>query len=299
MKASDREERIICLGSAHWDVIGQSEARMTHGQDVRGIIERRSGGVAGNIAVFLAQRALPVTLLAAVGNDAEGEQLLQQARAEGIDVDQVYKHASLPTDRYMAIESDDTLLAAIADTRCLEAAQEHIMAPLLDGRLGSAEQPWQGCMVVDGNLAPELLQRLAKAPELAAADLRVVSASNSKAERLRCFLNCERASLYVNAEEAASLLESKHCTARAAARELSTGALRSVVVTDGAVEVAQAIGAELYTATPKRVSRCRLTGAGDFLVAAHIAALRQGMQTQQALEYAVEQATSYVAGNSL
>ena len=75
----------------------------------------------------------------------------------------------------MAMEAQGTLVAALADAHSLEAAGARILAPLQDGRLGSAAAPWGGPVALDGNLTEALLAEIAESPVFAAADLRVAA----------------------------------------------------------------------------------------------------------------------------
>ena len=102
----------------------------------------------------------------------------------GMITDHIYRSEDLPTDRYMAIEGANGLIAAIADAHSLEAAGDKILSPLIDGRLGSLLAPFAGLIALDGNLTTQLLAEIAVSPLFAAADLRVAPASPGKAERL-------------------------------------------------------------------------------------------------------------------
>jgi len=112
-----------------------------------------------NIAMALNRLNLRTALLSAIGQDAEGQELLRAAKALGLVTDFVHISPTLPTDRYMAVEGANGLIAAIADAHSLEAAGDKILAPLLDGRLANAAQPWKGMVALDGNLTHEMLKR--------------------------------------------------------------------------------------------------------------------------------------------
>jgi sugar/nucleoside kinase (ribokinase family) len=115
---------------------------MRLGSDVPGRITGLPGGVAMNIAMTLRRFGLTPALLTAIGRDAEGRELLAACRRMGLVTDHVYRSDDLPTDRYMAIEGANGLIAAVADAHSLEAAGDKILRPLADGRLGSPEAPW-------------------------------------------------------------------------------------------------------------------------------------------------------------
>lgn len=285
---------IICIGALLWDLIGRSDAALPRGSDVPGRIMRAPGGVAGNIAAALVGQGLRVAILAAVGNDAEGEALLDACAARGIDTRHVLRLTGQPTDRYLAIEGPEGLVAAIADARALESAGARILAPLSDGRLGSEDAPWSGPVCIDGNLTARVLREIAVAPLFAHARLHVASAGPGKAERLIPFLSHPAATLHVNREEAARLCGTDFPDAAAAARGLTARGAGRAVVTDGAAMVADAVGSDVVTATPPPARVRRVTGAGDAFMAAHVAACLRGLPRAAALDHALAAAHAHI-----
>jgi sugar/nucleoside kinase (ribokinase family) len=287
---------ILCIGAVLWDIIGRTPAPMQAGQDVPGRITRLPGGVALNIAMTLARMGLRPAALCAIGRDGAGDELIAACQALGLDMTFAHR-SSDPTDVYMAIEGAGGLIAAIADAHSLERAGAAILAPLLDGRLGSADRPYQGMIALDGNLTTDLLAEIAVSPAFAAADLRLAPASPGKAERLAPLLPHPRATLYVNLIEASVLAGRAFETAQAAAQELTLRGAQRVLVTDGARACAMA-GRDIQTlaAQPPSITPRRITGAGDTFMAAHIAAERRGQSGEIALQAALAAAASYVSG---
>ncbi|MGG7646365.1 PfkB family carbohydrate kinase [Rhodovulum sp. YNF3179] len=286
---------ILCIGSVLWDVIGRAGVTMSHGADMPGRITRLPGGVAMNIAMTLRRMGMRPALLTALGTDPEGRDLLAAARALGLDTDHVHVAEDLPTDRYMAVEGANGLIAAIADARSLEAAGDRILAPLADGRLGSAAAPWAGPVALDGNLTGALMAEIADSPLFAAADLRVAPASPGKADRLRPFLAHPRATLYVNLEEAGLLLGGRPATAGDAAAALVARGLARALVTHGGDPAADATAEGVVTRPPPEVTVARVTGAGDTFMAAHIAAGRRTADRGAALDAALAAAAAYIS----
>lgn len=287
---------ILCIGSVLWDMIGRCPRAMAPGDDRPGRITRLPGGVALNVAMTLRRFDLSAGLLTVVGDDPDGRDLLAECGRMGLLTEHVLVDPALPTDRYMAIEADGRVLGAIADAHSLEMAGRRILAPLQDGRLGSAARPYAGAITVDGNLTEALLAEIAGSPAFAAADLRLVPASPGKAERLRPLLGHDRATLYVNREEAALIAGCPCRDAAAGAEALLARGARRVVVTDGGGETVEADAQGLVRAVPPPVVAERLTGAGDTFMAAHIAVELAGGSRQAALDAAAEAAARYVAG---
>jgi sugar/nucleoside kinase (ribokinase family) len=289
---------ILCLGAAHWDIIGRSGRPMPPGADQPGRIARSPGGVALNVAFALVRRGFRPALLAAVGADPEGGALLAACAAAGVATDWVCRPPGLPTDAYLAIEGPEGLVAAVADAATLEAAAEAILAPLADGRLGSAGAPWAGPVVIDGNLTGAVLAAVAASALFAAADLRLVPASPGKADRLRPLLAHPRATFYLNLAEAGVLAGRPLADAAQAAGALVALGARRVLVTDGARAAAEAVagGGPVLTALPPAVPVRRVTGAGDAFVAGHLAADRSGAARHEALTAALRAAADHVTG---
>ncbi|MEJ6394850.1 PfkB family carbohydrate kinase [Gymnodinialimonas sp. 2305UL16-5] len=287
---------ILCIGAVLWDIIGRCDDPMALGNDKPGQISRIPGGVALNIAMTLQRMGLRPALLSVVGDDSEGRDLRAACAEMDLDVGPMLVDPALPTDRYMAIEAQGTLVAAIAHAHSLEKAGARILAPLADGRLGSEATPWAGPVAVDGNLTQALLAEIAQSPLFAAADLRLAPASPGKAERLRPLLHHPRATLYVNREEAGLLTGTKPANAAAAAQALINAGARRVLVTEGAQMAVDASADGTLSATPPPVEAQRITGAGDTFMAAHIAAEVAGQPPEKALFTAVNAAAAYVSG---
>ncbi len=293
-----QNSEILCIGSVLWDIIGRSASAMRQGSDVPGRITRLPGGVAMNIAMTLVRFGMTPTLLTAIGRDPEGDELVIACSRLGMVTDHVYRSQDLPTDRYMAVEGANGLIAAIADAHSLEAAGAKILRPLMQGPLGSTDAPFEGPIALDGNLTLTLLEEIAQSPAFAKADLRVAPASPGKAERLLPFLKHARATLYVNLEEAGLLCQREFTDSESAAKGLlDRGALR-VLVTDGGNSATVGTADEILTQTPPSVLVTRVTGAGDTFMAAHIASEAAGAAPDAALTRALHAAATYVSGET-
>lgn len=289
---------ILCIGSVLWDVIGRSASHMQVGSDVPGRITRLPGGVAMNIAMTFRRFGLTPALLTTIGKDEAGRDLLAACSEMGLITEHIYLSDDLPTDVYMAVEGANGLIAAIADAHSLEAAGDKILRPLEDGRLGSAEAPYSGCIALDGNLTLSLLARIAVSPLFGAADLRIAPASPGKAERLQPLLAHPAATIYLNLEEAGLLCKTGFRKASEAAEALLARGAHRVLVTNGARTAAKGEKGEVHTADPPDVMVTRVTGAGDTFMAAHIAAELAGTQGRAALKSALAAAAAYVSGET-
>ncbi|MCH2165073.1 MAG: PfkB family carbohydrate kinase [Marinovum sp.] len=294
--------QILCIGSVLWDVIGRTASSMSLGADVPGRITQIPGGVALNVAMTLRRYGMTPSLLSAVGRDRAGDALVAEVAEMGLGTEYLYRSEDLPTDRYMAIEGGSGLVAAIADAHSLEAANDKILRPLHNGELGDAQHPFEGRIVLDGNLTESLLTKIASDPAFGRCDLRVAPASPGKAQRLNPFVMAEartcKATLYVNLEEAGYLCHQTFTTAQDAAAALVARGASRALVTNGGETAADADTDGHFEAAPPQVLVTRVTGAGDTFMAAHIAVESQGVAREEALAQALAAAARYVSGDT-
>lgn len=280
---------VLCIGSALWDIIASATAPMQDGTDIGGSINQQLGGVALNVAVALVQQGQPAALLTAIGNDPEGDSLIAELATIGVDCSYITRSDD-PTDAYLAIEHPNgDVFGAIADCASLEKAGRGIFRPLHDGRLGKAGAPWDGAIVVDGNLPETVMESMIGDPAFSKAHMSYVPASPGKAHRLRNALRHSDATLYVNLGEAEILCKREFSDSRQAALGLLELGATRVTVTDGPRMAAFANDRFCITATPETVKAISTTGAGDVFMAAHIAAEQRGghwghMPESEALE---------------
>lgn len=293
--AMEKIPQVLCIGSVLWDIVGRAASHMEKGSDVPGRISRQPGGVALNIAMALTDLGVSVAILTAIGKDVEGRELLQAVEAVGVVTDYAYLSEDLPTDRYMAIEGRNGLIAAIADAHSLEATGDKILRPLKDGRLASRVHPFDGVITIDGNLTVDLLKKISSDDMFVGADLRIAPASPGKADRLRVLLDHKCATLYVNLEEANLLTHGHYDNSTDAANALRSIGVRRALVTNGAQAACSASPQDVITLEPPEVLVTRITGAGDTFMASHIAAEMRGADERAALEQALDGAATFIS----
>lgn len=286
---------VLCIGSALWDIIASTSCDMQPGNDVAGIIRRRPGGVALNIALALVNRGQPATLLTTIGNDPQGDELVAELEAAGVDCQYVTRIDD-PTDNYLAIETTSgVVFGAIADCASLEKAGDLILAPVRNGRLATADNPWEGSVVIDGNLPVSTLESIAENRDFDAAHLSFVPASPGKAERMRAALKAQSGTLFVNKGEAEILCKREIVSSSEASELLrELGAFRAVV-TDGPNESALCDENGTIKVTPPKVEAKTTTGAGDVFLATFVGAeIASTLALREIMEASVKAAADHV-----
>ncbi len=177
---------VVVVGGAVMDVKAQTGARPIRGTSNPGVRVWSPGGVGRNIAENLARLGQRVELVAAVGADAIGRELLDRTSAAGVGVGHVIT-SSDPTGAYIAVLDDaGELFIGVSDMAATDELTVEVLAPARE-LIGGAE-----LLVLDGNLPERLVGWLL---DVAAASLVPVvldPVSVPKALHLRTTLTPDR-----------------------------------------------------------------------------------------------------------
>jgi len=289
---------VICIGSALWDTIARTERAMEQGHDVPGEIRQRPGGVALNVSFALAQQNVACILLTAIGRDAPGDLLTKTATDKGVNCSYITR-VDDATDTYLAIEqADGTVFGAVADCATLEKTGADVLVPLINGDIASAEKPFQGTVVIDGNLPEDVLEAVLNIKGLSQAKMVFVPASPGKAERMRSVLSSRGGTIFVNIEEAGILCNTSFTSSKDAAAAINAlGA--GAIVTDGAKEAAMLKDGVNMTVLPPPADPKSITGAGDAFLAGFLAYELRGEHLAMCLSNAADVASAHVGGANL
>ncbi len=137
---------VVVVGGAVMDLKSQTDAPPRLGTSNPGRRVLSPGGVGRNIAENLARLGQRVELVAAIGDDAMGQELLERTRAAGVGMGSVITSRQ-PTGAYVAVLDDrGELFLGVSD---MTATDELTVGALTSSRdlLSHAE-----LLVIDGNL---------------------------------------------------------------------------------------------------------------------------------------------------
>jgi sugar/nucleoside kinase (ribokinase family)/DNA-binding CsgD family transcriptional regulator len=278
------EPGVVVIGGANVDVKARSTAPATRRTSNPGRVSLASGGVARNIAENLARLGIRTHLVAAVGRDALGDNLLAQTSAAGVRVEFIHR-TDLPTGTYTAVlDSDGELILAVADMAATdELRPSHINAAR--DVIAAA-----GLVVLDGNLAPASLEHALDLASAAAVRTMLEPVSVPKAKMLTAFITADRPIYAVtpNRDELTALTGQPARTdrqLRLAADSLHKRGVENVWIRLGEKgSLLSASGdATFIPAEPATVED--VTGAGDSMLAAFCYALLGGKGPVDAARY--------------
>ncbi|MEM1162625.1 MAG: PfkB family carbohydrate kinase [Pseudomonadota bacterium] len=283
----------LCVGAMHWDYIGVADQVLSAGEDVPGKVVRRPGGVALNVAIGLARAGHLVSLCGAVGDDAEGADLLAAATQCGVNCDMCLRLAGHGTGRYVAVEDGSgQMIGAVADTRLASQAGDVLVQAVRHDLSG------QTTLVAEANLGADQLAALANIARDRGLVLAVNPVSPVLSVRLERLVNEGRPlELVANLAEANALLSDRHTDTASAAAALIARGLSAAFITNGKDPVALATRSGVLSGTPNAVVARNVTGAGDALMAGYLSCADRQLYPANALETALDWAHRHLAAN--
>ena len=280
---------VLVIGAAGLDIKGRAAGPLLPGTSNAGRVRRSLGGVARNVAENLARLDVNVTLLTAVGDDAAGRQIMEQAAGCGVDTSPSIVVAGGRTGAYLAILDDSgNLSVAIDDLSIVEAITPRY---LNDRRRLFAEA---SMLVSDANLTPDTLATIFN---LAARNNLPVCAdptSTLRADRLCPYLK-QLHLIAPNVAEAAVLTDGEPARtqdqALGAARQLVSLGVDFAILTLADQGSAYATSNESGLVPAMHVDIVDASGAGDALTSATIFAVLNDIPTDEAVRLGVAAAT--------
>ena len=102
---------VTVVGGANLDISGAPFAALIDGDSNPGLVTAAPGGVGRNIAENLARLGVPVKLLTAVGDDANGTSLLEETARAGVDIGHVRRVSDAPTGVYLSVLDENRDMA--------------------------------------------------------------------------------------------------------------------------------------------------------------------------------------------
>ena len=274
--------KILAVGGAHIDRRGQVSGPYVPAASNPGTMREDVGGGVFNALRSLVRRGASASLLSLRGGDASGETVSRAIAASGIaDLSAVFLDRTTPS--YTAlIDRDGELIVGFADMALYDLAfPKQIRRAKVREVIADTD-----AILCDANLPTTALERL-----VALASVKPVFAiaiSPAKVVRLVPVLG-SLALLFMNRREAVALAgASADATDQGLVDALRRAGLKSAVVTAGGAPVLAFDGDGIFAVAPPAPRRIAdVTGAGDALAGATIAALLRGVSLRAALREGV------------
>lgn len=279
MTSAHNKPVLLAIGGAHIDRRGQVYSAYFPGASNPGSMREEIGGVVFNALRAAVRRGVAGALLSLRGGDTVGDAIARSVGAENID-----DRSAIFLDRASAsytaiIDQSGDLIVGFADMSLYEQFARQLRRSACREAIAAAD-----AILCDTNLPAEALDLATAGP----ADAKRYAIGISPAKVLRLTRLLDRIDcLFINRKEAAALTG---ISAEAPVRDLVTGLqdqrLVSGVVTDGGRSVNLFDNTGFWTIEPpKPRTIADVTGAGDALAGATIAALMCGGDLPNAVRH--------------
>ncbi|TIO79560.1 MAG: carbohydrate kinase [Mesorhizobium sp.] len=272
--------RILALGGAHIDRRGQVSGAYVPAASNPGVMREDVGGGVFNALRSVVKRGVSASLLSVRGGDAAAETVASAIAGAGIaDLSVVFLDRTTPS--YTAlIDSEGELIVGFADMGLYDLAfPKQIRRAKVREAIAEAD-----AILCDANLPTPALERLVA--QAGGRPIFAIAISPAKVVRLVPLLG-KLSLLFMNRREAAALAGAD-ISGKDLVKELRRGGLTAGVVTAGGAPVLGFDQSGIFAIDPPAPRRVAdVTGAGDALTGATVAALLRGLPLRTALREGV------------
>lgn len=282
-----QETQVVVVGGANIDVKCRTLEPAVPATSNPGHTSQAVGGVGRNIAENLARLGVRTSLISAVGRDALGDTLLRETENAGVNVAQVLRSAGTPTGTYTAVlDSNGELLIAVA---AMQVMNELTPAALQERRTALGGPGW---VIADGNLNADTLAHLLNLAAQAGTKVAFEPVSVPKARNLLPALEAGHAphTITPNLDELAALtgeaVPDETQAIEDAARQLLSRGIECIWVRRGPHGSLLCTSQETVVCPAQPARVVDVTGAGDSMLAAFIAALLRDEAPARAAKFA-------------
>jgi pseudouridine kinase len=286
-----KRPNLLGIGGAHIDRRGLMSADYIRGASIPGVMMEEAGGGVFNALRVAVHFGVAASLISVRGGDAAGETVASEVKRAGMeDLSSVFLDRT--TASYTALlDRHGDVVAALADMSIYETAlPRQISRRKTRDAIEAAD-----ALLIDANMPEESIVRLLRLS--AGRPVYALAISPAKAVRLRPALRL-LACLFLNKREARAILGMAHDN-KSRASELAAGlsglGLAKAVITDGADAVCVLENGDTRLYTPPRPDHIKdVTGAGDALAGAGVAAMMCGKPLNEAIAQGLAAASATV-----
>lgn len=281
---------VLVIGAAGVDIVGRLRGELRSKTSTPAVIRSSYGGVARNVAENLVRLGQPVNLISVVGEDDEGDRLLQGLVAAGVNPERVLRTSQYVTNSYLAIiDSQGELQFALDDMRAINCLTPQFI------REQAALFKEASILFVDANLPKDTLRTVMSLARRAHLPICADPTSVSLAVRLRPYLSRFFLMIPNNAEAAVLSERTSPVNGRRQALEVAkylvSQGVDIVIITMAEQGLCYATSESSGYIPAIKTSILDPTGAGDALTATVIFALLNDIPLDDAVRLGVSAAS--------
>lgn len=286
--APELDGHVVVIGASGMDLVGRAGIPLEMGTSNPGTLRISPGGVARNVAENLARLGAETTLITVLGDDQQGELILETAREAGVRIDPVMAPAGAETGAYLAVLDnkgrfqlglDDMGLITYLSDRAIQDRAHHFEGAL--------------AVIVDSNLPVKTLASVVRLARRMQVPIAADPTSRSLADRLRPHFP-DLWILSPNEAEAEILSDLRIVddgSATEAARKFVSEGVGTALITRAEFGVSYATSEVSGQVPAVQTDIIDPTGAGDALLATTVFGLLSGIPIDECVRLAVTAAS--------
>ncbi|SDH68890.1 pseudouridine kinase [Alteribacillus persepolensis] len=268
--------RITCIGGANVDRKSQLKSSLQYGTSNPVTVSQTCGGVARNIAENLGRLDAAASLLTVVGNDQEGEWLLEMTQPYA-NTSQTMRIPQMNTGTYTAVLNDKgEMLLALSDMEICEAADQAFIDKHWNHIASSS------IVLLDTNFPDDVLKMVIERCNQENIPLCIAPVSAPKIKKLPADLS-GITWFIVNVDEAMALTGAASGNLREASGRIIDRGVKNVIITRGEKGIFYKTerGEEGAIPAPK-TNVVDVTGAGDSFISGFLYGMNKGASFKEA-----------------
>lgn len=278
----DEDDYVVVIGGSNVDLVGFSKDKIILEDSNPGRLKTSLGGVGRNIADNLARLDVKTQLLSAVGDDAQGNELIENSVKSGIDMRHVIRSKVYTTSTYLSVvDYDGNMVLALSDMESINAIDieylEKHHKEIVNAKV----------IVMDTNLTEESIAYIFE--KYQNMPIYVDTVSTTKAMKILPYLGSIH-TLKPNKIEAEKLLgmtiQSDQDMMKAAQRFLDKG-MEQIIISNGGDGIFYGNGQGINKIIPKPVKMINANGAGDAFMAGLVYGFIHKLSLKDAIDFAI------------
>jgi len=278
----DEDDYVIVIGGSNIDLVGFSKDNIILEDSNPGRLKTSLGGVGRNIADNLGRLDVKTQLLSAVGDDAQGQELIENSVKSGIDMRHVIRSKIFTTSTYLSVvDHDGNMVLALSDMESINAINIDYLEKHHKEIVNAK------AIVIDTNLTEESIEYIFE--KYQNIPIYVDTVSTTKAMKILPYLGSIH-TLKPNRIEAERLLgmtiQTDEDMMKAAESFLEKG-MEQIVISNGGDGIFYGDNQGIHKIVPEPVKMVNANGAGDAFMAGLVYGYMHDITLKQAVEFAM------------
>ena len=258
-------QSVVCVGSALVDELYFCNERVITGTSNPAVVSKSIGGVLTNVAFHLSYLGVKVDYITIVGDDSDGEWILNTLSKSGISIDSVGK-VNDSTGKYVSFLNDDGSLHAAV---CVDICEKYLDVNFLKEKIKKLEAA--NIIVCDTNISKNTIQWLIEFAKQNNKTIIIEPVSVAKSKKISDLDLNEVFMITPNEDELVSIMSSEVNDSNAISDFISEKGLRNIWLRKGSSGSAMINRLDQTSVTANEIKVIDSTGAGDAALAGWVA----------------------------